>query len=119
MKSHTTQKHWIAIGPSKSGKSTLMESDGYVPHRLTNDTIIERDHQALSKARKDGFKMQNQHNPCFFHMDSDYIIEEPLRDLVKLNLINHVYITVRKDHEMRLLNRKKTRRGNFVRWNLK
>lgn len=104
-------KHWIAIGPSKSGKSTLMDSDEYVPYQLRNGIMINRDHKALTKAKYGNFKMENQTNPCFFHMDSDYVIEEPLRNLVKLGLVNHVYITVRKDHEMRLLNRKKyTRR---------
>lgn len=111
MKTNTKQKHWIAIGPSKSGKSTLMDIDEYVPHRLTDGTIIKRDHQALWKTKKHNLKLENQTDPCFFHMDSDYAIEEPLRNLVKLGLINHVYITVRKDHEMRLLNREKyTRR---------
>jgi len=82
-----------------------------VPHKLSNGTMIYRDHSALTKAKTTNFKMESQTDSCFFHMDSDYAIEEPLRNLVELSLVHHVYITVRKDHEMRLLNRKKyTRR---------
>lgn len=113
MKTNTKQKHWIAIGPSKSGKSTLMDSDEYVPYQLSNGIMINRYHEALTKAKNTNFTMESQTDPCFFHMDSDYEITKPLRNLIDLDLVNHVYITVRKDHEMRLLNRKKYTRRSY------